>query len=205
MFNRKPDKFLLYLVDFAKRLHQTVEYFVDFKIKNPETLVEFASTIKKYETEADDKVHKIIKDLNETFITPIEREDILELTTNLDDIIDGMEEFTALMDIYQILSSNKYMDQFTEYIYKSTDELLTAIELIANSKLGDIEPHAIKIKEYESKCDGLYHDSLKELFKEETDPIKIIQYNKIYQTLEGIADDCHDVASTLQSFRMKNA
>src|SRR5699024_8195715 len=138
MFNRKPDKFLLYLDDFAKHLHQTMEYFVYFKIKNPETLVEIASTIKKYETKPYVKVHKIIKDLNETFITTIEREDILELTTNLDDIIDGMEEFTALMDIYQILSSNKYMDQFTEYISKSTDELLTAIELIANSKLGDI-------------------------------------------------------------------
>ena len=205
MFNRKPDKFLLYLVDFAKHLHQTVEYFVEFKVKDPETLQEFASTIKKYETAADDKVHKIIKDLNETFITPIEREDILELTMSLDDIIDGMEEFTALMDIYQILSSNTYMDQFTEYIYKSTEEILTTIELIADSKLGKIEPHVIKIKDYESKCDGLYHDSLKELFQDEKDPIKIIQYNKIYETLEEIADYCHDVASTLESIRMKNA
>src|SRR5699024_6863536 len=100
MFNRKPDKMLLYLVDFAKHLHQTVEYFVDFKIKDPKTLQEIASTIKKYETEADDKVHNIIKDLHETFITPIEREDTLELTTDWDDIIDGREEFTALMDIY---------------------------------------------------------------------------------------------------------
>src|SRR5699024_12509498 len=105
--------------------------------------------------EEESKINKNIKDLTETFNTRREREDIWELTTNLDDIIDRMEEFTALMLIYQILSSNKYMDQFTEYINKSTDELLTAIELIANSKLGDIEPHAIKIKEYESKCDGL--------------------------------------------------
>src|SRR5699024_9609252 len=111
------------------------------------------------------------------------REDILELTISLDDIIDGMKEFTALMDIYQILSSNTYMDQFTEYIYKSTEEILTTIELIADSKLGKIEPHVIKIKDYESKCDGLYHDSLKELFQDEKDPIKIIQYNKIYETL----------------------
>lgn len=205
MFRKKPDKFLLYLVDFAEHLNKTVEYFVQFKINDPKTLLEFADKIKEYETEADDKVHKIIKELNDTFITPIDREDILELTTNLDDIIDGMEEFTALLDIYQIMSSNDHIDEFTKYIQESTKEILIAIELMASSKLSDIEPHAIKIKDLESDCDTLYHRSLKELFQIETNPIKIMQYKEIYETLEEIADNCHDVASTLQSIMMKNA
>ena len=205
MFKKKQDKFLTYLVDFAEHLNETTDYFVQYKIKDINTLEEFANKIKEYETAADNKVHKIIKDLNETFITPIEREDIMQLTLNLDDIIDGMEEFTALLDIHQIISSNYYIDEFTKNIKKCGEEILEAIELMANSKLGEIEPHVIKIKDYERQCDVLHHNSLKELFQKESNPITVIQYKDIYETLEAIADDCHDVASTLQSIMMKNA
>lgn len=205
MFKKKQDKFLMYLVDFAEHLNETTDYFVHYKIKDLATLEEFADKIKEYETAADNKVHKIIKDLNDTFITPIEREDILQLTLNLDDIIDGMEEFTALLDIHQIISSDGYIDEFTANINKCSEEILAAIELMASSKLGELEPHIIKIKDYERRCDMLHHNSLKELFKKETNPITVIQYKDIYETLESIADDCHDVASTLQSIMMKNA
>jgi len=205
MFKKKADKFSNYLVDFAKHLDKTADYFVHFKVKDPATLDEFANTIKNYEKEADEKVHTIIKELNQAFITPIEREDILQLTMLLDDIVDGMEEFTALMDIYQILSSDHYIDDFTHYILKCAKEILLCMELMANGKLNQVEPHAITIKDHESKCDDLYRASLKNLFKTETDPIKVMQYKEIYETLETIADRCQDVASTLQSIIMKNA
>ncbi len=205
MYKKKPDKFLLYLVDLMEQLDKTVDYFVRFKVKDAQSLSEFAEQIKQFETEADDKVHRIIKDLNDAFITPIEREDILQLTMNLDDVIDGMEEFTALMDTYQILSSDSYIDQFTDYIHKCSKEMLTAIQLLANGKLKEVEPHAILIKDHESKCDDLYRQSLKHLFQTEKDAITVIKYKEIYETLEEIADYCQDVASTLQSIMMKNA
>jgi len=205
MFKKKPDKFSNYLVDFAQHLKQTADYFVNFKVKDMDSLDEFANKIKQFETEADEKVHIIIKDLNQAFITPIEREDILQLTMLLDDIIDGMEEFTALMDIYEILSSDNYIDTFADYIQKCAKEILTCMELMASSKLNQVEPHAIQIKDHESKCDDLYRASLKNLFQTEKDPIKVIQFKEIYETLEEIADCCQDVASTLQSIIMKNA
>lgn len=206
MFKKKPDKFLLYLVDFGEHLKMTADYFVNFKVKDAESLKEFNATIKNFESEADEKVHTIIKDLNDAFITPIEREDILELTLNLDDVIDGMEEFTSLMDIYQIFSSDSYIRQFTDYIYECAEEILTSIELIAGSKMKDIGPHVIKIKDLESKCDDVYHASLKELFQTgKKEAIEVIKYKEIYETLEEIADYCQDVASTLQSIMMKNA
>lgn len=205
MFKKKPDKFSLYLVDFAKHLYEATDYFFHFKVKDSETLKQFSDTVKQYESLADDKVHEIIKDLNQAFITPIEREDILELVMNLDDIMDGMEEFSAMMDIYQILSSDDYINQFTNYILKCSKEILTSMELIANYQLKDVEEHAIRIKEYESNCDDLYRESLRNLFQSEKDAIKVIQYKEIYETLEEIADYCQDVASTLQSIIMKNA
>ena len=205
MFKKTPDKFLLYLVDFAKHLNETTNYFVNYKVKDVETLKEFAKIVKRYESEADEKVHLIIKNLNDAFITPIEREDILQLTLNLDDVIDGMEDFTALMDIHQILSSDSYITEFAEYILKSSQEILLSIELMAKGRLKEVEPHAIKIKDHESKCDDLYRKSLKNLFQTEEDAIKVIQYKEIYETLENIADYCQNVASTLQSIIMKNA
>ncbi|MBM7597952.1 putative phosphate transport protein (TIGR00153 family) [Virgibacillus halotolerans] len=205
MFKKTPDKFLLYLVDFAKHLNETTNYFVNYKVKDVETLKEFAKIVKRYESEADEKVHLIIKNLNDAFITPIEREDILQLTLNLDDVIDGMEDFTALMDIHQILSSDSYITEFAEYILKSSQEILLSIELMAKGRLKEVEPHAIKIKDHESKCDDLYRKSLKNLFQTEKDAIKVIQYKEIYETLENIADYCQNVASTLQSIIMKNA
>lgn len=205
MFKKKPDKFSLHLVDFAQHLDKTAEYFVTFKVTGRTSLNEFYSEIKELEHEADNKVHEIIKDLNQAFITPIEREDILQLTMALDDIIDGMEEFTALMDVYQIMSTNTYIDRFADYILKASKEILISMELIAKGKLQDLEPHAILIKDYESKCDDLYRESLRSLFQEETDPIRVIKYKEIYETLEEIADSCQDVASTLQSIIMKNA
>lgn len=205
MFKKKPDKFSIYLVDFAQHLDQTAEYFVNFKVTDGASLNEFYNHIKQLEHEADDKVHLIIKDLNQAFITPIEREDILQLTMALDDIIDGMEAFTGLMDVYQIMSSNTYIDSFADYILKASKEILVSMELVSAGKLQDLEPHAIKIKDYESKCDDLYRESLRSLFQEEKDPIQVIKYKEIYETLEEIADSCQDVASTLQSIIMKNA
>ncbi|MDY0404152.1 DUF47 domain-containing protein [Virgibacillus sp. 179-BFC.A HS] len=205
MFSKKPDKFSAYLVDFAKHLDETADYFVRFKVKDAETLHEFANTVKEYESAADDKVHNIIKELNLAFITPIEREDIMQLAMHLDDIIDGMEEMTALMDIHQVFSSDEFVDEFTEYIHKCSKEILLSIELMAHGKLKDIEKHAIAIKDHESHCDDLYRKSLKHLFQTQKDPIKVIQYKEIYETLEDIADCCQDVASVLQSIIMKNA
>ncbi|WP_077327851.1 DUF47 domain-containing protein [Virgibacillus siamensis] len=205
MFNKKSDKFSLYLVDFAQHLVQATDHFVHYKVKDPVTLREFANTIKQYETEADNKVHDIIKNLNQAFITPIEREDIMQLTMTLDDIMDGMEQFTALMDIYQILNSDNYIDRFSDNILKCSNEILTAMELIADKKLKKVESHAIMIKDYEQQCDDLYRESLRNLFQSEKDPIVVIQYKEIYETLEDIADACQNVASTLQSIIMKNA
>lgn len=205
MFKKKPDKFSVYLVEFAEHLEKTADYFVDFKVTDIETLSEYANTVKQLEREADLKVHQIIKDLNQAFITPIEREDILQLTMNLDDVVDGMEEFTAWIDIYQITHTNTYIDEFALYIQKCSKEILICMKLMQDGKLKDIEQHAIQIKDHESKCDDLYREALRDLFKLEEDPIIVIKYKDVYETLEEIADSCQDVANTLQSIIMKNA
>ena len=84
-------------------------------------------------------------------------------------------------------------------------EIEDSINLLINKKLPQIRQHAIKIKDYESQCDGIQRQSIKHLFSVEKDPIRIIQYKEIYENLEDIADYCQNVANTLETIIMKNA
>ena len=72
-------------------------------------------SLKEYETKGDNYVHTMIKELNKAFITPSEREDILQLTNSLDDVLDGIEHFSAMMEIFSITSSDEHIDKFSGY------------------------------------------------------------------------------------------
>ncbi|MBN6188409.1 DUF47 domain-containing protein [Aneurinibacillus sp. BA2021] len=205
IFSAKRDVFLEMLSTIAENLQEAAQYFVDFKITNEANLKEFASRMKEYETKGDRYIHEIIVALNKTFITPLEREDILELANAMDDILDGMEQCASRFEMYNIISADKHMIQFTEYILKSTEEVAKSAKLLNKKKLMDIRPHAIKINDLESQCDDLLRVCIKELFINEKDPIKIIQYKELYEILESISDSCEDVADTLETIIMRNA
>lgn len=205
MFTKKKDKFAVMLTDIASNLKESAGYFYDFKINNEDDLREFADHLKELESKGDSYVHTVIMELNKVFITPIEREDILSLAMSMDDILDGIEQASALFDIYAITNPDEYMVKFVENIKLSADEILLTVNLLADKKLLDMREHAIKIKDYESKCDDLYREAQRQLFANETDPIKVIKYKEMYDVLEGIADSCQNVANTLESIIMKNA
>lgn len=205
MFSRKKDKFAIHLSHIAENLIESTNYFAEFKPADISELKSFSSKMKDYETKGDTMVHKVIKDLNNVFITPIEREDILALAVNMDDVLDGLEHTAALFEIYSITVADEYMLQFFDAICKCTIEIEKAIELTFTKKLPEISKHAIKIKDYESKCDEVWRESIKHLFQEEKDPIRIIQYKEIYEELEEVADYCEKVANTFEAIIMKNA
>lgn len=205
MFSRKKDKFAVHLSHIAENLIESTNYFSEFKPANINELNNFASKMKDYETKGDSMVHKVIKDLNNVFITPIEREDILALAVNMDDVLDGLEHTAALFEMYSITVADDYMLQFFDAICKCTVEIEKAIELTFTKKLPEISKHAIKIKDYESKCDEVWRESIKYLFQKEKDPIRMIQYKEIYEELEEVADYCEKVANTFEAIIMKNA
>lgn len=205
MFFKKQDHFSTLLKSMSANIKESASFFADFKIQNITDLKIFFETIKEYETNGDSLVHEMIQELNKAFITPIEREDILQLTMNMDDVLDGIEQYAALMEMYSIKHVDDYMVRFTEAIRSCAEEIHYSIELLTAKKFPQIREHAIKIKDYESKCDGILRQSIKHLFSVEKDPIRIIQYKEIYETLEEISDFCQGVANTLESIIMKNA
>lgn len=205
MFFKKEDKFSKHLSDISSNLVESMTYFTDYKLKNIEDLKVFSDKMKEFETKGDSFVHKVIKDLNKVFITPIEREDILSLAMHMDDVLDGLEHIAALFEMYSITATDDYMHQFVEAIHNSVIEIEKAVVLLSQKKLHQIRRHAIKIKNYESKCDTIRRVSIKKLFQVEKDPIQLIKYKEIYEKFEEIADCCENVANTFEAIIMKNA
>lgn len=202
---KKDDTFFEMLLNIANNLNECSIYFDDFKIKNATDLKAFAAEMKAYETKGDTYIHQIIVELNKTFITPIEREDILELANKMDDVLDGMEQCSATFEMYSIVQIDEFMVKFVKIIRSAANEILKAIQLLSRKKLLEMRVHAIQVKDYESQCDALLRTSIKELFKNEKDPIKIIQFKEIYEMLEAVSDSAQDVANTLEQIIMGNA
>lgn len=186
-------------------MKEGADYFAHYKLNSPEDLKVFYDQMKDYETKGDHMIHEVIKELNQSFITPIEREDILALAMSMDDVLDGLEETAAMFDMYAIINADEYMLKFVEAIRNCTIEIEEAVSLLETRKLLPIRTHVIKIKEYETACDGIRRESIKHLFSTETDPIRLIKLKEIYENLEQVADFCQNVANTLETIIMKNA
>lgn len=206
MFNRKKDDpFFNILLKIAENVQVAMHYANDFRINSLEDLAEISVQMKKYETDGDKLIHELIVMLNKSFMTPIEREDILALANSMDDVLDGMEECIAHFDMFSLVDIDDSMNTFMSYIMLSSDEIVKAMQKLQMKKLVDMRENAILIKDYESKCDDVLRVSIKQLFLHEQDPIRIIMLKDIYEQLEDIADDCQNVANTMETIIMRNA
>lgn len=206
MFNpRKPDPFFTVLLTIAENVQEAVHYTNDFKVHTASDLKEVSIRLKKYETDGDKLIHDIIAKLNKSFMTPIEREDILELSIKMDDILDGVEHFIAYLEMFSLTEIDEYIQAFMENIVKSTDEIVKAMKLLSKKKLVEMREHAVRIKDYERICDEIERTSIKQLFINEPDPIRVIKFKDLYEQLESIADHCQDVANTIETIIMRNA
>jgi predicted phosphate transport protein (TIGR00153 family) len=205
VFGTKKDVFFEKLLLIANNIEESAKYLIEVKVKNVSDLKEIATVMKSYESKGDTYIHELIVDLNKTFITPIEREDILQLAMKMDDVLDGMEQCVAYYEMFSFTAFDEYIEKFVSYIYKSTIEIRKAMELLSNKKLLDMRMHSIEIKDIESKCDELLRVSIKHLFAIQKDPIKIIQHKEIYEMLEKISDSSQDVANTIETIIMRNA
>jgi len=202
MFSKKQDPFAVRLSEIAAHLQTTSQFFVDFKINGIADVKEFAHKVKEYETAGDRMMHQLIIDLNNAFITPIDREDLLALANSLDDVLDGFEECSAIFEIYNIVQADDMMVKFVDEIHLAVNELALSMNLLVQRKLSAMREHVIKVKEQETICDDLRRKSIKALFATETDPIKIIQYKEIYESLESIADYCQAAANVIVTIIM---
>ncbi|QNK56593.1 DUF47 domain-containing protein [Paenibacillus sp. PAMC21692] len=185
-------------------LVEATEYFAA-GVSDLSNLTAFAKRMKELESQCDQFTHTILKELNKTFITPIEREDIMALTTSLDDVLDGIEACASRFEMYNVREKDEYITLFADVIVRSTHQIRKAIQLLTQKKLLAMREHTIAINELENQADDLLRVSVTSLFANVKDPIELIKRKEIYERLEQTTDYCEDVANILESIIMRNS
>ena len=189
------------LDDLAKKAVETSEAVVI--LFDDLTNVEQAAKIHQLETEADVLTRDIFSELNKTFITPLDREDMQRIASKIDDVIDFMDGIAARVYSYKITSSPPYCKEMAVELVKATKEveyMISKLQRIKDPK--DMIQHCRNTSDIEHVVDDLYKEAIRELF-ESDDAIKIIKLKDIYETMETASDRCVDVSDVIEDIVLK--
>jgi predicted phosphate transport protein (TIGR00153 family) len=162
-----------------------------------------ATDILKAEQEGDRITHDIIRRLNTTFVTPIDREDIFALATQMDDVVDDIEETADFMGLYQIEAPMDQSQAMAEVLVKSCEQLYGLLQNLRGFK--DLDHYWIEIHRLENDGDRIYRDAVASLFSNGIDPMVVIRWRDIFLRLERAIDATETTASILEGIIVKNA
>ncbi len=159
--------------------------------------------IQQYEHECDEILHEVFKRLNQTFITPLDPEDIQTLCSHLDDVMDGMEEAAHCIVSYKIDPIPAPIVDICRFLVQTVAEVKAAVEVMDKNR--EIVEHCIEINRLEDQVDKIVRQAIVDLFEEESNPILVIKLKEIYDVLEWTVDSCEDVSDVLQNVVVKNS
>jgi predicted phosphate transport protein (TIGR00153 family) len=162
-----------------------------------------ATEINLLEHRGDEVIHEIYTRLNQTFITPIDPEDIHNISAALDNVLDGMEDTAHRLVSYRIDPIPPNMVSLAELVAGCGRGLHRAFEAL--EKNGNIMEHCIEINRLENEADRIGRSAVVELFDKEKDPITLIKLKEVYDFFEDTIDSCEDVADVLQNVVVKNS
>ncbi|MCL5743367.1 MAG: DUF47 family protein [Acidobacteria bacterium] len=162
-----------------------------------------ATEISTLEHQADEVIHDIFTRLNQTFITPIDPEDIHALSSRLDDVIDGIEDAVYRLVSYRIEPIPETVRILSEIIASCGSVLAKAFQALEKDQ--KLTVHCIEINRLENEADRVVRSAVADLFEHEKDPILLIKLKEVYELLEATTDRCEDVADVLQNVVVKNS
>jgi predicted phosphate transport protein (TIGR00153 family) len=155
------------------------------------------------EQEGDRVTHDIIQRLNTTFVTPLDREDIYGLATQLDDIVDYVEEAADFLGLYQIEAPMEQSLALADILVKSCEQLSAALNDLSAFK--GLDQYWIEIHRLENEGDRVSRDAVASLFANGIDPMVVIRWKDIFAVLERAIDSCETAAHTLEGIVIKNS
>ncbi|MFZ1930565.1 MAG: DUF47 family protein [Candidatus Sulfotelmatobacter sp.] len=158
--------------------------------------------IRRIEREGDELTHAILTKLNQTFITPFDREDIHQLASKLDDVLDFINASGARLVMYRITDPPPAAAELAKIILMQTQELQKAVSLM--QKNGNILVHCVEINRLENEADLVSQHAIAKLFEYEKDPINLIKVKELLEFLERATDKAEDVANVLETVVLKN-
>lgn len=160
--------------------------------------------VKDIEHQGDIQKHKIIRMLNTTFITPLDREDIYGLATALDSILNLIDASAQRFVMYRVEQPTTEAKELAFIIVRCCHTLSSALNHLGK-RHDDIHEQCVELNALENEADNVCREAISRLFDEETDPIQLIKWKEIYEILERTTDRCEDAANILESVVVKNA
>lgn len=184
-------------VKTAQKLKKLVDTWHDVEIMTGE--------ITELEHEGDRITHQIMKELNRTFVTPFDREDIASLAHSLDDVTDFIHAAADAMLIYKIDQPTQRAKELTETIVQAAAEIEKAVlQLRHRTQLKQVMERCVEINRLENVADKVFRAAMAELFNDSKDFAHVIKWREIYEHMESATDRCEDVANVLEGVAIKH-
>jgi predicted phosphate transport protein (TIGR00153 family) len=174
-----------------------VDNFQDVEMK--------ARRLQEREHEGDQVTHEIIRRLNTSFITPMDREDIYTLATALDDVMDAIEAAAELMVLHSIEAPLPQMKAQADVIVSATAQTAEALKRFSNLRQEDLEPYWVEINRLENEGDKLYRRAVADLFSGDHRAMDVLKWKEIIETLEEALDALENVANVIEAVTLKHA
>ena len=197
----RDDVFFSMFASLASRATASARLLAEL-FANPGRLAELVTAIKQLEHEADTITHDVIARINRTFVTPIDREDIHLLASRLDDVIDQIDGTARRALMFRIDEVREPAIRMTAILIRSGEAIEGAVTHVKKPSI--VVQMSVKVKQLEEEGDALYHAAVGGLFQGTPDPIQVIKWKELYDTIERALDRCEDVANTLESIALKN-
>lgn len=175
-------------------------------MENFDNLEARSKEIYEVEQDGDMLTHDIMKKLNRTFVTPIDREDIHALASSMDDILDLVWGGVDRLLVFKIEKPTKEAIEIAKDLHETTAVLQKTIKELKVKNYSHVQEHCIEINRLENRIDRIFRDALGKLFEDfKDDPMLVIKWKEIYEHLEDASDRCEDVANVLEGIVLKNA
>ena len=179
----------------ARVLHGILQTFENVEVQ--------VQHIKEIEHRGDDMTHAVMTKLNQTFITPFDREDIHRLASSLDDVLDFVNAAGQRLVLYKIRRAPSPASELAGLIVRQSEELTKAVSLLEKNK--HVLEHCVEINRLEDEADSVCRQAIAHLFDNEKDPIELIKMKELYEVLEMATDKAEDAANVLEAVVLKSA
>lgn len=198
----RDEKYFERFSELAKRTHEAavmLNRFFTSELDVPTA----ADHIKRLEHECDQISHEILRGIDRTFITPIDREDIHQLAVRLDDVIDLIDGTVRRLAVFNISEPTPAGRKLAAIIVQVTLEMVEAVADLKKQK-GVVE-HCIRMKQFENEGDVAYQEAVGSLFRQSIPPIEVIKWKDVYDQMEACIDQSEAVAHVLESVVLKHS
>ena len=205
----KPREMIFFdlLESAAANVYQASQLFdLEIRTGDPVRFAELRRQMKDLEHIGDDLTREIMDRLNHTFVTPLDREDIMQLAHAIDDVVDKIHAICERLILYRIGHVMPAVTEMSSLIVEGSGEILHLIRFLRNmSNQKEIQDRIRRVHTLENKADSIYHAALAQIFEDPKDPIELIKWKELLEQIEDASDKIELVAKVIGSTVMKNA